>query len=57
MWIYVCKEKDKANTYFEDAIKQLRKLANLRKEDESNNITLFMKVADKKGVKKKHLFE
>lgn len=57
VWIYICKEKDKAQKYFEDAIKRFRKLANLRKEDKTNNVTLFMKVANEKGIKKTYLFK
>ena len=57
IWIYVCREKDKASKYFEDGTKQFRRLAMLRKEDKTNNVTLFMKVAGKKPVVKRHLFE
>jgi hypothetical protein len=57
IWIYVCREKDKASKYFENAVKDFRKLAKLRGEDNTNNITLFMKVADQKTVYKHHLFE
>jgi len=57
IWIYVCKEKDKAQKYFKEAIKRFRKLADLRKEDKTSNVTLFMKVADGKDVEKTHLFE
>jgi hypothetical protein len=57
IWIYVCKEKDKARKYFEDAIKQFRRLATLRNEGKTNNVTIFMKVTGEKAVIKKHLFE
>jgi len=57
IWIYVCREKEKAEKYFEDAIKRFRKLSNLRNEEKINNVTLFMKVADKKVIVKRHLFE
>ena len=57
IWIYVCREKDKASKQFESAVKNFRKLAKLRGEDNANNVTLFMKVADEKDVKKFRLFE
>ena len=57
VWIYVCREKDKASKQFESAVKNFRKLAKLRGEDSANNVTLFMKVADEKTIKKFRLFE
>jgi hypothetical protein len=57
IWIYVCREKDKASKQFESAVKNFRKLAKLRGEDNANNVTLFMKVADERDVKKFRLFE
>ena len=57
IWIYVCREKDKASKHFGRALKNFRKLAKIRGEDDTNNVTLFMKVADQKTVKKYHLFE
>jgi len=56
-WIYVCRETDKADIHFEDAIKEFRKLATLRKEDKSNNVTIFMKVPGKAEIEKRYLFE
>ena len=57
VWIYLGKEKEKAQKHFENAIKNFRKLAKLRREDNTNNVTIFMKVADEKIVRKRHLFE
>lgn len=57
IWIYICREKEKALKQFEGSIKNFRKLAKLRGENDANNVTLFMKVADGKGVQKSHLFE
>jgi len=57
IWIYVSKERDRANSDFESAVKQFRKLAKLRNEDENNQVIIFMKVAEQKGVIKRHLFE
>ena len=55
-WIYLCRDKEKAEEFFNEAVKQFRAIAGLRKEDKSNNVTIFMKVADG-DVKKTYLFE
>ena len=35
IWIYLCKEKEKAQNYFNNALKNFRKLAKLRGESEN----------------------
>jgi len=57
IWVYLCREKDKATAHLEDGIKEFRKLARLREENKDNNITIYMKVADEKELVKRHLFE
>lgn len=56
IWIYICKEKAKADNNFKTAIKQFRKLAKLRGEEKTNNVTIFMKVSGRIDIKKIHLF-
>jgi len=55
-WIYLCRDKEKAEEFFNEAIKEFRELAKLRKEDKSNNVTIFMKIAGGE-MKKTYLFE
>jgi len=57
IWIYICKDMEKSEDYFVRALSSFRELAELRKEDITNNVTIFMKVAGKEGVKKAHLWE
>lgn len=57
MWIYVCREKDRANERLQEALREFRKLARYRGEDEANNVVIFMKVAGEAGVRKHYLFE
>ena len=58
VWIYVCREKDKAESNLQIALREFRKLAKLRCEDKTNNVTIFMKVSGKTdGIKKHYLFE
>lgn len=57
MWIYVCREKDRANERLQGALREFRTLARYRGEDETNNVVIFMKVAGEAGVRKHHLFE
>jgi len=55
-WIYLCRDKERAEEFFNEAVKEFRELAKLRREDKSNNVTIFMKVAGG-DVKKTYLFE
>lgn len=57
IWIYVCREKDRANEFLERALKEFRKLADMRRETKENNVTIFMKTVNKKEIEKHHLFE
>lgn len=56
MWIYITREEAKADENFQNAIKEFRRLAKLRGEDKTNNVTLFMKAAGKTDIKKQYLF-
>ncbi len=57
IWIYLAKNPKKADENFEEALKEFRKLAKIRGEDMSNNVTIFMKVQGRQEVKKCYLFE
>lgn len=56
MWIYVCREKAKADENFKNALKEFRKLAKLRREDKTNNVTIFMKAVGRTDIKKQYLY-
>jgi hypothetical protein len=55
-WIYLCRDKERSEEFFNEAVKGFRELAKLRREDKTNNVTIFMKVAGG-DVKKTYLFE
>ncbi len=55
MWIYVCRWKAKADENFKNALKEFRKLARLRCEDKTNNVTIFMKAVGRTDIKKQYL--
>ena len=57
IWIYICKEKARAQGRYQEALKEFRKLAEYRKEDKKNNVVIFMKVAGESDVKKEWLFK
>lgn len=57
IWIHICKEKDRADERLQEALKEFRKLARYRGEDETNNVVIFMKVAGESDARKYYLFE
>ncbi|MEM3952766.1 MAG: hypothetical protein QXP74_05095 [Nitrososphaerota archaeon] len=57
VWIYLAKNPKEANENFEEALREFRKLAKIRGEDKSNNVTIFMKVPGQQEVEKRYLFE
>jgi len=57
IWVYLAKNPKEADENFEEALREFRKLAKIRGEDKSNNVTLFMKVPGRQEVKKRYLFE
>jgi hypothetical protein len=57
MWIYICREKERANERLQEALGEFQKLAGYRREDKTNNVVIFMKVAGESDVKKCYLFE
>ncbi|MEM2819136.1 MAG: hypothetical protein QXK19_05340 [Nitrososphaerota archaeon] len=57
IWIYLARNPKEADDNFEEALKEFRKLAKIRGENESNNVTMFMKVPRRQEVKRRYLFE
>jgi hypothetical protein len=57
VWIYLSREKEKAQSNFQTAISEFRRLAKVRGEDKVNNVTIFMKVSGETAPAKKCLFE
>ena len=58
IWIYLCGEKEetRADENFENAVKEFRRLAKLRREDKTNNVVIFMKAVSKPRIEKQYLF-
>jgi hypothetical protein len=54
VWIYVCRQREKAESNLETALTEFRRLARLRHEDKANNVTIFMKVSGETGPVQKH---
>jgi len=55
IWIYLCREKNRAIDRIQEARKEFRKLALLRREDKTNEVVIFMKVSGERDVKKYYL--
>jgi len=56
MWVYICRERGKANERLQGALREFQRLARYRGEDKTNNVVIFMKVAGESDVKKAYLF-
>jgi len=54
VWVYVCKDEEKAKRNLENALGQFRRLAKLRGEKKINNVTILMKVAGQAGSVERH---